>query len=155
MLDFHLAELYGVMTGALNQAVTRNAGRFPDDFMFQLTTDEVEALNLSQFVTGSLKHRDPGKPPRAFTQEGIAMLSSVLRSSQAVQVNIAIMRAFVRMRETLASHKDLLRRLDEMEQKYDSRFHAVFEALRKLMETPQPSPKRPIGFVWPQDADEG
>jgi hypothetical protein len=115
MLDADLAELYGVETRALNQAVTRNSERFPEDFMIRLSPEEAEQLNRSQFVIGSQKHRDPRYPPRAFTQEGVAMLSGVLRSKQAVQANIAIMRAFVRFREMLAAHKDLARKLDEME----------------------------------------
>jgi hypothetical protein len=147
MLDHDLAELYGVSTKALNQAVSRNTDRFPEDFMFRLSRKELEALHQSQIVTGSQKHRDPRYPPRAFTQEGIAMLSSVLRSKQAIQVNIAIMRAFVRMREAMASHKELARRIDEIEQKYDARFRAVFDAIRKLMEPPPVPPKRPIGYI--------
>ncbi|MFQ5739783.1 MAG: ORF6N domain-containing protein [Acidobacteriota bacterium] len=139
MLDWDLAALYGVPTRALNQAVSRNRDRFPEDFMFRLTRKEVDILNQSQIVTGSQKHRDPRYPPYTFTQEGVAMLSSVLRSDRAVQVNILIMRAFVRLREILATHKDLARKLQEMEKKYDRQFKVVFEAIRKLME-PGPVP---------------
>lgn len=151
MLDFHLADLYGVTTKALNQAVSRNKNRFPEDFMFRLSPEEVEGLNRSQIVTGSQKHRDPRYPPRAFTQEGVAMLSSVLRSEEAVQVNIAIMRAFVKMREVMVSHKELARRIDDMELKYDSQFKAIFDALRRLMELPNPKNKRPIGYIISED----
>jgi len=147
MLDFDLAELYGVETKVLNQAVTRNKDRFPPDFMFRLTKGETEELNRSQIVTGTQKHRDPRYPPRAFTQEGVAMLSSVLRGKRAVQVNIAIMRTFVRMREAMASHKELARRMDEIEQNYDAKFRAIFDAIRTLMEPPPAPPKRPIGYI--------
>ena len=107
MLDRDLAKLYGVLTGALNQAVRRNRERFPADFMFQLTTAEVRQLNLSQIVIGSEKHRDPRLRPYAFTEQGVAMLSSVLRSKRAIIVNIGIMRAFVKLRQLLASNVKL------------------------------------------------
>ena len=149
MLDAELAELYGVPTKVLNQAVTRNMERFPEDFMFRLSREEAGVVYRSQFVTGSQKHRDPRYPPRAFTQEGVAMLSSVLRGKRAVQVNIAIMRAFVRLREMLQTHKDLARKLDEMEQKYDTQFKVVFDAIRKLMEQPADKPRKTIGFRTP------
>lgn len=144
LLDTDLAALYDVPVKALNQAVRRNAERFPEDFMFQLSAEEDTALK-SQTVTsntrGGRRHR-----PYAFTEQGVAMLSSVLRSPRAVQVNIAIMRAFVRLRELLATHKDLARRLDELESKYDDQFKMVFDAIRQLMApTPEP-PKRRIGF---------
>jgi len=126
MLDRDLAKLYGVMTGALNQAVRRNRGRFPEDFMFRLTTEEVRQLNLSQIVIGSAKHRDPRLRPYAFTEQGVAMLSSVLRSKRAITVNIEIMRAFVKLRQMLASNAELSRRLDELESKYDKQFRVVF-----------------------------
>ena len=144
MLDSHLAELYGVTTGALNQAVSRNKDRFPADFMFQLTSAELENLK-SQFVIsswGGLR-----KVPHAFTEQGVSMLSSVLRSKRAVQVNIGIMRTFVKMRETMIAHKDLSRRLNDMERKYDKQFRGVFDAIRQLMEPPPVPSKRPIGFV--------
>jgi len=122
MLDADLAMLYDVPTKALNQAVKRNLKRFPADFMFQLSREEVETLNRSQFVTGSKKHRDPRYPPYAFTEHGVAMLSSVLNSERAIEVNILIMRAFGRLREMVASHKDLAGKLDALEKKYDAQF---------------------------------
>lgn len=150
MLDFHLADLYGVQTKVLNQAVSRNSGRFPEDFVFRLSKAELNDLDRSQLVTGSQRHRDPKFPPRAFTQEGVAMLSSVLRSKRAVQANIAIMRTFVRMREAMISHQDLSRRLNQMEAKYDAQFRSVFDALRALMQ-PEIPKKRPIGYIHPKD----
>ena len=104
------------------------------------------SLNRSQIVTGSQKHRDPRYPPFAFTEQGVAMLSSVLRSERAVQVNIIIMRAFVRLREILATHKELARKLEELERKYDAQFRAVFDAIRQLMAPPPEAKKRRIGF---------
>src|SRR5215510_15201802 len=133
MLDRDLAELYEVPTKALNQAVRRNPDRFPSDFMFQLSEKEVAELNRSQFVTGSEKHRDPRSRPYAFTEQGVAMLSSVLRSKRAVTVNIEIMRAFVKLRQLLASNTELARRLDELESKFDKQFKVVFVAIRQLM----------------------
>jgi hypothetical protein len=145
MLDRDLAKLYGVLTGALNQAVRRNRERFPEDFMFQLTAAEVRQLNLSQIVIGSEKHRDPRLRPYAFTEQGIAMLSSVLRSKRAVAVNIEIMRAFVKLRQMLASNAELSRRLDELESKFDKQFRVVFGAIRRLMAAPVRNRKE-IGF---------
>ena len=145
MLDTDLAKLYGVPTKVLNQAVKRNASRFPPDFMFQLTMEEATALR-SQFATletGRGQHRK--YRPYAFTEQGVAMLSSVLHSERAIQVNIAIMRAFVQLREMIGSNKGLARRLNELEQKYDSQFRVVFEAIRELMAEPEPKVKR-IGF---------
>ena len=141
MLDAHLAGLYGVPTKVFNQAVKRNLDRFPADFMFQLTDEEFANLR-SQFVTSSWGGRR--YRPRAFTEQGVAMLSSVLRSRRAVQVNIEIMRAFVRLRQMLASHAGLARRLDALEKKYDAQFKAVFDAMRELMSPP--APRRRIGF---------
>lgn len=148
MLDRDLAGLYGVTLSALNQAVTRNENRFPADFSFRLSWDEYHALR-SQSVTlePAGRGRHPKYPPRVFTQEGVAMLSGVLRSKQAVDANIAIMRSFVRMRAAMGSHTELARRIDEIEQKYDVRFRAVFDAIRKLMEPPAAPPKRPIGYI--------
>ena len=146
LLDADLAGLYGVTTKALNQAVKRNISRFPDDFMFRLTREETVELNRSQIVTGSQKHRDPRYPPFAFTEQGVAMLSSVLRSERAVQVNIIIMRTFVRMREIFATHKDLARKIEELEKKHDDQFRVVFDAIRQLMAPPQQTKKRRIGF---------
>jgi len=145
MLDRDLAELYQVQTKALNQAVRRNIDRFPADFMFQLTENEVAEVNRSQFVTGSEKHRDPRFPPFAFTEQGVAMLSSVLRSKRAITVNIEIMRAFVKLRQLLVSNVELSRRLDELESKYDKQFRVVFDAIRRLMVTPARGRKE-IGF---------
>ena len=145
MLDSDLAMLYRVSTKALNQAVKRNTTRFPSDFMFQLTRAERTALR-SQFVTldrGRGRHRK--YPPHAFTEQGVAMLSSVLHSERAVQVNIEIMRAFVRLREMVATHRDLVKQLDALERKYDAKFRVVFDALRRLMAPPE-KPKRRIGF---------
>jgi hypothetical protein len=142
MLDADLAALYGVETRALVQAVKRNLDRFPEDFMFRLTGNEVDSLR-SQFVilkTGRGQHRK--YLPYAFTQEGVAMLSSVLHSERAVRVNIAIMRAFVRLREMVVSNTELARRLDELEKKYDAQFRVVFEAIRQLMAPSTASPKR-------------
>src|SRR5688572_22011446 len=145
MLDRDLAELYEVQTKGLNQAVRRNRDRFPADFMFQLSEKEVAELNRSQFVTGSEKHRDPRFRPYAFTEQGVAMLSSVLRSKRAITVNIEIMRAFVKLRQMLASNAELSRRLDEIESKYDKQFRVVFDAIRQLMATPVRNRKE-IGF---------
>ncbi len=146
MLDRELANLYGVSTAALNQAVRRNRERFPEDFMFQLTAAEVAELNRSQIVIGSQKHRDPRSRPYAFTEQGVAMLSSVLRSKRAITVNIEIMRAFVKLRQLLASNTELARRLDELESKYDKQFKVVFVAIRHLMAKPVKDRKE-IGFV--------
>jgi ORF6N domain len=146
MLSTDLAELYGVAPRVLVQAVKRNQERFPDDFMFQLTRAELANLK-SQIVTSSWGGARRATP-YAFTEQGVAMLSSVLRSPRAVQVNIAIMRAFVKLREILASHRDLARRLDQMESKYDAQFKVVFDAIRELM-TPPKKPRRRIGFGAP------
>lgn len=156
LLDMDLAVLYGVTTKSLNQAVKRNRTRFPRDFMFRLSAAETIELNRSQTVTGSQKHRDPRYPPYAFTEQGVAMLSSVLRSERAVEVNIEIMRAFVRLREMLAGHAELARRLDELEKKYDGQFRVVFDAIRQLMAPPASAPRRRIGFhVKSTEADTG
>lgn len=145
MLDADLATLYGVETRVLTQAVKRNIDRFPEDFMFQLSEEEFKILR-SQTVTSSWGGRR--YPPYAFTEQGVAMLSSVLRSGRAVQVNVEIMRAFVRLRKLLASNKELEQKLRDLEKKYDEKFKIVFEAIRQLMIPPDPKPKRPIGFVW-------
>jgi len=145
MLDRDLAKLYDVTTAALNQAVRRNRERFPGDFMFQLTSAEATQLNRSQIVIGSEKHRDPRSKPYAFTEQGIAMLSTVLRSKRAIAVNIEIMRAFVNLRQMLASNAELARRLDELESNYDRQFKIVFDAIRQLMATPVRDRKE-IGF---------
>ena len=149
ILDRDLAQLYGVATKVLNQAVGRNEERFPEDFMFRLTQEEANAL-VSQNVIPS-KRSLGGSLPYVFTQEGVAMLSSVLRSERAVQVNIQIMRAFVRLREMLASHKELARKLAAMERKYDAQFKVVFDAIRQLVAPPEPKKPRPIGFHTSED----
>jgi ORF6N domain len=162
MLDDHLAALYGVPTKSLNLAVKRNVERFPSDFMFQLTEAEAEVLRFQigtskrtrgqgssglRFQTETSKSKRGGRRylPYAFTEQGVAMLSSVLRSKRAVQVNIAIMRTFVRLREMLLSNADLARKLDALEKKYDVQFKVVFDAIRELMTPPEP-PRRQIGF---------
>ncbi len=143
ILDRDLAEMYGVKTKRLKEQVGRNRERFPEDFLFILTEKEVTNLR-SQFATSSWGgHR---YAPMAFTEQGVAMLSSVLRSKRAVQVNIAIMRAFVKLRQMLASNAELARKLEELEAKYDGQFQVVFEAIRQLMEAPEETPKRITGF---------
>ena len=143
MLDSDLAELYGVPTKALVRAVKRNAERFPTDFVFQL--DSEEAFDLRRRAGTSSSWGGRRYLPYAFTEQGVAMLSSVLRSAQAVSVNVEIMRAFVRLRSALVDHKDLARRLDDLEGKYDQQFKVVFDAIRALM-TPPERPARRIGF---------
>ena len=145
ILDADLAELYGVTTGALNQAEKRNAGRFPGDFMFQLSQEEADSLR-SQIVilkNGRGLHRK--YLPYAFTEHGAIMAASVLNSPRAIEASVYVVRAFVKMREVLATHKELVRRLDEMEGKVDRQFKVVFDAIRALMEPP-PKPKRRIGY---------
>jgi len=143
MLDQDLAELYGVETKQLKRAVRRNIDRFPPDFMFDLTKEEYGTLRC-QF--GTLKRGEHSKYlPMAFTEEGVAMLSSVLNSRRAIEVNILIMRAFVRLRQMAVAHKDLLHKIEEMERRYDRQFRVVFEAIKKLMEPSEKTPKK-IGF---------
>jgi len=145
MLDSDLAELYGVETGALVRAVKRNSNRFPEDFSFQLTPLEFENLRCQ---TGT-SNRWGGRryPPYAFTEQGVAMLSSVLRSDRAAEVNVAIMRTFVRLREILATHRDLARKVEE----HDRQIAVLFDSLQKLLAPPNPPRKNPIGFVPPKD----
>ena len=167
LLDFDLATLYGVPTKTLNQAVKRNATRFPEDFMFQLSAEETRFLrsqfviaksqtvdnqwilpNWSQFVTSSRKHRGQIYRPYAFTEQGVAMLSSVLNSERAVKVNIAIMRAFVKLRQTLETSRELTHKFSELEKrvgKHDEEIGAILEAIRQLMAPPE-KPRREIGF---------
>ncbi len=165
MLDFDLAALYGVETRILNQAVKRNAARFPTDFMFQISAEEMELVsqfvipraekgsegskpNSSQIVMSSRKHRGKRYRPYAFTEQGVAMLSSVLNSERAVKVNIAIMRAFVKLRETLETNRELARKFAELERrvgKHDDKIADILEAIRQLITKPE-SPKREIGF---------
>ena len=147
MLDSDLAELYGVTTGALIQAVKRNAERFPDDFMYLLTREEFNVL-ISQSVISKIGRGGRTKLPHAFTEQGVAMLSGVLHSKRAVQVNIAIMRTFVKLRQLISTHKELAHKLGLLEkkvEKHDREIHAIFEAIRRLLEPPEKS-KRRIGF---------
>jgi hypothetical protein len=145
MLDSDLARLYQVTTFNLNKAVKRNLDRFPEDFMFQLSASEFDSLRF-HFGISKIGRGGRRYAPYAFTEQGVAMLSSVLRSKRAVQVNVEIMRAFVRLREILSTHKDLARKLEELEKKYDEQFAVVFRAIRELMTPPDPPPKRRIGF---------
>jgi len=144
MRDKDLAVLYGVKPIALRQRVKRNPKRFPSDFMFQLNSEEVD-IWVSQNVIPS-KRSLGGYLPYAFTEQGVAMLSSVLRSERAVLVNVEIRRTFVRLRQMLVSHAELARKLDQLEKKYDGKFRMVFEAIHELMQPPEPK-KRPIGFL--------
>lgn len=143
MLDRDLAELYGVETKVLKRQVRRNIDRFPDDFMFEMTPDEITNLRC-HFGTSSWG--GTRYLPMAFTEQGVAMLSSVLNSKRAIQVNIQIMRAFTKLRQMLATHDDLRRKIEDMEAKYDEQFRVVFEALRQLLKTEE-QPERRIGFV--------
>lgn len=145
MLDSHLAALYGVETRTLVQAVKRNLARFPLDFMFQLENQDVSSLR-SQIVISNMGRGGRRFLPYVFTEQGIAMLSTVLNSDRAIHVNIEIMRAFVRLRQILSTHKDLARKLAQLERKYDAQFRVVFDAIRKLMEPSPVPPKRRIGF---------
>ncbi|GIL06684.1 MAG: DNA-binding protein [Betaproteobacteria bacterium] len=166
MLDADLALLYGVATGALNRAVQRNVARFPDDFMFRLTADDWENLKcqigisssaersparntLRSRIVTSISHGGRRGLPYAFTEQGVAMLSSVLRSPRAVEVNIAIMRTFVQLRRLMDSNRELARKIEAMEKKYDEKFAVVFDAIKQLIaedESRKAQPKRRIGF---------
>jgi hypothetical protein len=152
LLDVSLAALYEVETRTLIQAVKRNPKRFPSDFMFRLTDQEVTNLR-SQFVISS-GHGGRRSFPYAFTEQGVAMLSSVIHSPRAILVNVEIMRAFVRLRQLLATNADLARKLDELEKKYDAQFRVVFDAIRSLMDPGAVKPKRPIGFAAWQEQEE-
>lgn len=148
MLDNNLAEIYKVQTKVLNQAVQRNIDRFPDDFMFQLTQSEFDNLR-SQIVTSNRGGRR--YLPFAFTEQGVAMLSSVLNSDVAIKANIHIMRAFVQIRRLGITYVDLKKKIDRMENKYDHQFKVVFDAIRQLLNPPAPlKPKRQIGFAPPE-----
>ncbi len=142
MLDRDLAALYGVETRVLNQAITRNARRFPADFMFELNREEIRNISQSVICLETLKH---ARNVRCFSEQGVAMLSTVLNSDRAIDVNIAIMRTFVKLRKMLESHEKLAKMLAEMEEKYDEQFRMVFEVLNELMAAPEPSKKK-IGF---------
>jgi hypothetical protein len=158
MFDVDLAKLYGVTTKALNQAMSRNKARFPKDFAFRLSRDEFDNLRSqivttsqrrpaiwSQIVTTSQRRRRADALPFAFTEQGVAMLSSVLRSTRAVEVNIAIMRTFVQLRRLMDSNRDLARKIDALEKKYDEQFATVFAAIKQLIAPPAPA-KKQIGF---------
>lgn len=149
MLDADLAGLYGVTTRRLNEQVRRNAGRFPEDFAFQLTDQEV-AILMSQNATSSRDTRGHGgrrKRPLVFTEHGAIMAASVLNSPRAVEMSVFVVRAFVRLRQMLASNAGLARKLAALEKKYDAQFKVVFDAIRELMTPPEPKKKRPIGFA--------
>ena len=148
MLDSDLASLYGVTTFNLNKAVKRNIDRFPEDFMFKLATEEAAALRFQIGISKSQGRGGRRYPPYVFTEQGVAMLSSVLRSKRAIQVNIAIMRAFVKLRDLAGSHKELAAKLQQLERKvggHDTQIRSLFEAIRQLMEPPAPRSRR-IGF---------
>jgi len=146
MLDSDLAELYAVETGALNRAVKRNRERFPPDFMFQLTNQDVAILKCQIGISSFEGWGGRRELPYVFTEQGVAMLSSVLKSKTSIQVNIAIMRTFVEIRGILAGNKELAGKLFDHEKKYDAQFKVVFDAIRQLMRQPEPLPKRRIGF---------
>jgi len=153
LLDYDLAELYGVETRALKQAVRRNRDRFPSDFLFELSDGEIDDMVSQNVIPG--RGKLGGASPMAFTEQGVAMLSSVLRSSRALQVNIGIMRAFVHLRELLLSNAALADKLNAMEKQYDAQFRVVFDAIRMLMAPPPPDPDPPreeIGFHVREDA---
>lgn len=153
LLDSELAALYDVTTKALNQAVKRNTERFPEDFMFRLSRTEAEALNQSQSVTGSQKHRDPRFPPFAFTEHGAIMAATILNSPRAVEMSLYVVRAFVKLRELLASNQELARRLEELEARitrklatHDQAITGILKTIRELMNPPEPK-RRGIGFT--------
>jgi hypothetical protein len=149
LLDAELADLYGVATKALNQAIKRNAERFPEDLMFRLTRAETEKLNRSQFVTGSQKYRGLRFPPYAFTEHGAIMAATVLNSSRAVEMSLYVIRAFVKLRELLTSNQELARRFAQLEarlDKHDETIAAILSAIRQLM-NPPPLKRRGIGFT--------
>jgi len=153
ILDHDLASIYGVTTRRLNEQVKRNNSRFPADFAFKLTLEETSFLNLSQFATGSQKHRDPKRPPYAFTEHGAVMASTVLNSPDAIALSVYVVRAFVKLREVLASNTELRDRLNELESRLGKRMDeqdkaiaSILTAIRLLI-APTPSPKRGIGFT--------
>ncbi len=157
LLDADLAAFYGVTTKVLKQAVQRNLSRFPGDFMYRLSKTELENWRSQIVTSNSAAKMGLRRAPYAFTEQGVAMLSSVLRSQRAVQVNIQIMRAFVRLRQLLAVNSDLGRRLDELEKRmdgHDEQFVRVIHAIRQLMETPPPPKRKKIGFQPPDDEPE-
>jgi hypothetical protein len=153
LLDNELAALYAVPTKRLNEQVKRNLERFPVDFMFRLTGTEVETLNRSQIATGSQKHRDPRYPPYAFTEHGAIMAATILNSPRAIEMSVYVVRAFVRLRDLLATNQELAQKFAELEHKvssHDQAITGILKAIRELMNPPMPT-KRPIGFVYPQE----
>ena len=153
MLDSDLAELYEVETSNLNKAVKRNFGRFPEDFMFQVTREEVESLRFQIGISKPAGRGGRRYLPYVFTEQGVAMLSSVLSSDRAIEVNIAIMRVFVRLREYLATHQDLARKLEDVErtqQEHGAHIRQIYDCIDRLLEPPEPSRRR-IGFAVPED----
>jgi hypothetical protein len=149
ILDSQLAELYEVPTFRLNEAVKRNQRRFPEDFMFRLTKEEAGPLT-SQSAMSKAGRGGRRTLPYVFTEQGVAMLSTVLNSERAIAVNITIMRTFVRLRQILATHKELAARLEVLERKYDQKFKVVFDVLKQLMQPPPSPPKPPLGFISPK-----
>ena len=152
MLDFDLAELYNVKTKVLKQAVKRNIQRFPSDFMFELDKEEFHQLvtNCDQFPE-SLKHSSVS--PMVFTEQGVAMLSTVLRSQTAIDVNISIMRAFVLMRQMVIGYDELLKRIEELKESTDAQFSEIYQALTQLLSKPDPKPRKPIGYRIPDEEE--
>ena len=152
MLDFDLAELYNVKTKVLKQAVKRNIQRFPSDFMFELEKEEFHQLvtNCDQFPE-SLKHSSVS--PMVYTEQGVAMLSTVLRSQTAIDVNISIMRAFVLMRQMVIGYDELLKRIEELEESTDAQFSEIYQALTQLLSKPDPKPRKPIGYRIPDEEE--
>ena len=150
MLDFHLAELYNVKTKVLKQAVKRNIQRFPSDFMFELDKEEFHQLvTICDQFPETLKHSSVS--PMVFTEEGVAMLSTVLRSQTAIDVNISIMRAFVLMRQMVIGYDELLKRIEELEESTDAQFSEIYQALTQLLSKPDPKPRKPIGYRIPDE----
>lgn len=150
MLDFHLAELYNVKTKVLKQAVKRNIQRFPSDFMFELDKEEFHQLvTICDQFPETLKHSSVS--PMVFTELGVAMLSTVLRSQTAIDVNISIMRAFVLMRQMVIGYDELLKRIEELEESTDAQFSEIYQALTQLLSKPDPKPRKPIGYRIPDE----
>lgn len=150
MLDFHLAELYNVKTKVLKQAVKRNIQRFPSDFMFELDKEEFHQLvTICDQFPETLKHSSVS--PMVFMEQGVAMLSTVLRSQTAIDVNISIMRAFVLMRQMVIGYDELLKRIEELEESTDAQFSEIYQALTQLLSKPDPKPRKPIGYRIPDE----
>ena len=149
ILDADLATIYGVPTKALNQAIKRNLGRFPEDFCIQLTAVEWSELNRSQIVTGSQRHRDPRFLPKAFTEHGAVMAAMVLNSPEAVKMSVFVVRAFIKQREVMLAHADVLKRLAQMDAsllQHDEALRMIWRELQPLLSPPPAPPKREIGF---------